>query len=671
MTQTTSFKANFKNAFSVFKWELKNRQSSLLVYSVLSAVFTAIIFTLCLNGGLSSKDEGAVQTAMLVFQLISSVVIFLLTAVFTIVYTAGNYSYLHSKRKADMYGSLPVSSSMLYLSKTASAYLFSVVPALFFFGLISIISISFGQPLVNETIQLFANLLLGTIACVSFYGVLAICCGTTLHSVLSFIAIGFAYPIAIKFIVAIIHAFFYGLPESFITNSFIEHALDPAAAYNGTHIIYWIVFSVVCLAGGTFLAQKRKNERAQNSFAYFLPAHIVKLLVSFLIGMFLGVLFGSINVFGNGYIGFIFGFVLGSVPAFLIAHLIYYKGLNKLLVTAIPLGAMVVVVIGAMAVINLDPFGYNSYMPHKDDIESAGMVASDFCYTETGKSMADLAKDAADDFTDSDMINKVMNVHSSMLAHKQFKSDEKFAAVWSEILYEAISPLTNFDNNYCISYKLKDGRMVSRVYNDSQALFSPSANIYTTALSDIIQSKEYFENYSLVTNIDLADVDNFRLTDDDSYYDGNKKVGIVELKQNDNVSAEQVNADKKKLLDAIIKDYQNGEQAYFNTDWYDDPDYDYDDDDFLYDLQIRYSTKHISSTSYFSSDMDTDYYQVFEGKSKNVIAALKEIGLIDSDNQINQNSPYYKEVKMKDLYDSYDSTTMPRGLSSLFFNSIY
>ena len=138
MTPTASSKGTFKNGFALFKWELKSCRSTLIVFSILAATFITIVFTLSLVVGYTNAiqdgeiDYSQIQNALSVFQYISGYMVFVLTAVFTIVYTIRIYSYLHNKRKADLYGSMPVSRRTYIDSKTVSAYLLSVVPALFF-----------------------------------------------------------------------------------------------------------------------------------------------------------------------------------------------------------------------------------------------------------------------------------------------------------------------------------------------------------------------------------------------------------------------------------------------------------------------------------------------------------------------------------------------------------
>ena len=140
MTSTVSFKEKLKQAYSVFKWDLKSCSGTMAVYAILAAVFTTIILTLCLVVGFYAQsntmydtytysqslyslaeapDTNAVAEAVKVFQIIASQMIYFLTIIFAIIYTVKVYSYLHNKRKADLYGSLPISRIMLFVSKSA------------------------------------------------------------------------------------------------------------------------------------------------------------------------------------------------------------------------------------------------------------------------------------------------------------------------------------------------------------------------------------------------------------------------------------------------------------------------------------------------------------------------------------------------------------------------
>ena len=643
MTSTVSFKEKFKSGFSLFKWELKSCIGTLTVFSILASTFIAITLTLSLVTGYTEAvssgefDYTQVQNALNVFQYVSGYLVFFLNAVFTIVYTIRIYSYLHNKRKADLYGSMPISRRTFYISKTVSAYILSVVPTLFFLGVISIISVMFGMPLAEDVAMLYVKLLLGAIACISFYGLLAVCCGTTLNSVLSFIAINFAYPIATLFIKGTIKAFFVGMPADRYNSSFIMKALNPMAAYDGTHIIYWLLFTALCLFLGIFLVKKRKAECAQTSFAYHLPCYVVEILVSFIIGMFLGTLFGSLNVMLYGYAGFIFGFVLGSVPAFIITHLILYKGFSMLWKSAIPCAAMAVTVIALVGFCNFDFLGYNSFVPAADQIKSAGLIDLGECYCSHTKGALGLARMAADDYDDIENIKTITEFHRDAVENTKAESNEKFASVWGDMLMSNI-PSEYFADSYCVAYRLNNGRLIYRYYDPSSAggLFDNYDFLNTTLAGKITGSDKYFKNYSAIMNADPNKIKSLDLqvfyTDKSTYASQDN----IYISESENISAEKARADMIKVLEAYRKDAEElGTQ--------------FADADAKMTMVIRFEPEYNDNEGSLFKKMysviDGSYGEahnatVYPGYT-NTTAALKEIGVLNADGKIDHSSDYY------------------------------
>ena len=643
MTSTTSFKDNLKNAFSIFKWELKNRRTSLIVYTILAAVFTSIALTICLSVSLTATDtENAVQGAALIFQLVSCFFVFGLTAVFTIIYTAGNYSYLHNKRKVDMYGSLPIGSRTLYLAKTVSAYLCSVVPALAFFGTISLISFCMGQPPVRETIEMYIHLLIGPVACISFYGLLAICCGTTAHSVISFIAVCVSYPIAAKLVHSVFRSFFYGLPPVLSGSSFLFNALNPIDAYRGNNALYWLLFTAVCVALGVLLAKKRRSERAQNSFAFFLPAHIVKLIVPFIIGMVLGVLFGSLNVFGNGMAGFAFGFLLGAVPACVILHLIYYKNFDVLLKSSIPFAVMSVLTIAVIGFFCADLLGYNSFIPDKNDIKSAGVVFFNDVSERGGKTATSFAKDCADDFSDSEKIGEVVEVHKKSLEGFTFSPREKFINVWTQTADETINSITDYNYSYCVSYRLTNGRAVTRFYSGMFTRFRENSEEMNysdpeDSAQTIRSSPLYKRSYSGAARITPDKVIHMIVSEASTAIEDSDESSVnvnAAVLDNDDKTA----ADVKKLMSAIQNDTEEFKVK--------------DDSEKIATVNLRYRTALSDQFSFLrflldvsdTQNGDTCQIDVYDS-DVNTVGALREIGVLDKNNRLNENGKYYHKAE--------------------------
>lgn len=689
MTSTVSFKDKFKQAFSFFQWELKSCAGTLTIYSILTAVFMIIILTLCLAIGITA-DSSLANTdvigslapitdfslsnfwvavndgtqpsgfalARLAFQYLSFNMIYLMTIIFTIIYTVKVFMYLHNKRQTDMYGSMPVSRITLFFSKSATAFVFSAVPSIIFLGIASVISLVLGQPLTGENAMMFVKIIMGSLACISAYGLVAVCCGTTINSILMFIAVSVVYPMSTLLVRGIMDSFYIGSNSEFLNDSFIMNAFCPLSAYDGNNIIYWLIFTVVCLSASAYLVKNRRSERAQSSFAYYLPCHIVKVLVSFVAGMFLGVIFGSLNVFRYGFAGFVFGFILASIPAYIICHLIFYHGFQKLIRTSIPLGALIVVTVGAMAFVNFDVTGYNSFVPEVDKIESAGFIDGEHCYYDSNKtSLNDVIKNANSDFDDEKRLSATVALHKDILENIDNTSTSKFSRIWVNIL----SSSTDFKgNNYeAFSYKMKNGRVITRRFNniiDDLSFYEPVYNddelFYETEdelIGKLVKTKEYQQKYSALMNADYEKINEIYASGFHLDYDGYSLYREYSINKYDNENAEELNNDRKKILEAYKKDFEADTEDidealfYALTDEYQLYNDAYD----LNGLQEKYSDYvciidvNYNDNNIFSYRPNEKF--VVPKSYTNTIQALKDVGILSANGKPNEKSQYYTD----------------------------
>lgn len=708
MTQKTSFKSRMKQAFSFFRSDLRACIPLLVVFGLISAVTVVICYTICvvlgeditftsalssLNFlGVTNSGTGTIE----IFQYSSANLIYLISIIFTIIYTVRIYSYLHNKRKADLYGSLPIGRSTLFVTKTVSAYLMSILPTLFFLGVISIITVCTGNSVISELSLMFLKICLGTFASISFFGLIAVCCGTMLNSVLMFVAVCVAYPLSAIFIKGIVVGCFDGFYVGIFKDSIIMNALNPLAAYDGINIIYWLIFSVVCIALGAFLAKKRKAERAQSAFAFHLPCYIIKVLVSFLAGMFLGVLFASVNVLG-GYAGFVFGFILASVPVYIIVHLILYRGFSKLIKTSIPLGALIVVSCVGVALCCFDAFGYNSYVPKTQDIKSAGFYDANSNYQAKDSTVGKNLKDMADDITDKDTIASISEAHFKLVDKRNYSVQNKFKNTWVSMFKDNIPLLNEISKNpdYAFAYTLNNGHIVTRTYSktsvfdETEGYLSSTYNELDT--SGIIYSKGYIKAYSPLAKADYKDMNTFIVTGFDGKVTDNKHPDLVISKityVDDDGTVKYTKNSKnatEKIKEAFLKDLDNCNDEDFEkiiqmtdyTDYSLDSAYiNYGAYDSLKESEpdavcvIAIATGDVNQNYYDMRNIDTDnnntaartqiVYTVPKS-FKNTIKALQELGILnnklymDKDYLPSESTSY--EEYTNNYYDDYDSTS--------------
>lgn len=709
MTQKTSFKSRLKQMLSFFLSDLKSCNTFLIVFGIISAVAITVCFTICVVLGNDSSFSMMLSALSItgiansgigeieLFQYSSASLVYLISIVFTIIYTVRIYSYLHNKRKADLYGSLPIGRATLFIAKSVSAYLMSIIPAIFFLSLISIISVCSGHSVVSEVTKLFPEICMGTLASISFFGLIAICCGTMLNSVLMFVAVCVAYPLSAIFIKGIVVGCFDGFYVGIFKDSVIMNALNPLAAYDGINVIYWLIFSVVCIALGAFLAKKRKAERAQSAFAFHLPCYIIKVLVSFLAGMFLGVLFGSMNVFG-GYAGFVFGFILASVPVYIIVHLILYRGFSKLIKTSIPLGALIIVSCVGVALCCFDAFGYNSYVPKTQDIKSAGFYDANSNYQAKGSAVGKNLKDMADDITDKDTIANILEAHYQLVDNRNYSVKNKFKNTWVSMFKDNVPVFSEISKNpdYAFAYTLNNGHIVTRTYSSASA-FEETESYLTSSYneldtSDIIYSKGYIKAYSPLVKADYKDINTFivagfdgKATDDKHPDFVSSKIIYTDDDGTVNYSKNYKNA-AEKIKEAFLKDLDNCSDEDFAkidqmTDYADhalDVAYvNYGE----YESFIKSEPDAVCVIAIATGDVNSYYdgmrnMDSYNGNTaartqvvytvpksfKNTIKALQELGILNSKLYMDKDylpgdSTSYKEYTGEYYYDDYTSSS--------------
>lgn len=709
MTQKTSFKSRLKQMLSFFLSDLKSCNTFLIVFGIISAVAITVCFTICVVLGNDSSFSMMLSALSItgiansgigeieLFQYSSASLVYLISIVFTIIYTVRIYSYLHNKRKADLYGSLPIGRSTLFIAKSVSAYLMSIIPAIFFLSLISIISVCSGHSVVSEVTKLFPEICMGTLASISFFGLIAICCGTMLNSVLMFVAVCVAYPLSAIFIKGTVVGCFDGFYVGIFKDSVIMNALNPLAAYDGINVIYWLIFSVVCIALGAFLAKKRKAERAQSAFAFHLPCYIIKVLVSFLAGMFLGVLFGSMNVFG-GYAGFVFGFILASVPVYIIVHLILYRGFSKLIKTSIPLGALIIVSCVGVALCCFDAFGYNSYVPKTQDIKSAGFYDANSNYQAKGSAVGKNLKDMADDITDKDTIANILEAHYQLVDNRNYSVKNKFKNTWVSMFKDNVPVFSEISKNpdYAFAYTLNNGNIVTRTYSSASA-FEETESYLTSSYneldtSDIIYSKGYIKAYSPLVKADYKDINTFIVSGFDGKATDDKHPDFVSSKiiytDDDGTVSYSKNYKNtaEKIKEAFLKDLDNCSDEDFAkidqmTEYADhalDVAYvNYGE----YESFIKSEPDAVCVIAIATGDVNSHYDGIrnmdsYNGNTaartqvvytvpksfKNTIKALQELGILNSKLYMDKNylpgdSTSYKEYTGEYYYDDYTSSS--------------
>lgn len=140
------------------------------------------------------------------------------------------------------------------------------------------------------------------------------------------------------------------------------------------------VLSIFLLILSLILYKYRASERADNAMAFPILKTPIKCLIVILIGLWAALIMSSIkHTFGFG----LFGICLGTVISHCIIEIIYHSDFKKLFANLWHLLVCGIICIFAFAAFFFDIFGYNSYVPKENALESIGI------YTDALEANAD------------------------------------------------------------------------------------------------------------------------------------------------------------------------------------------------------------------------------------------------------------------------------------------
>ena len=629
MTLATSFSNKAKQIRSFILWEAKTNAPIMLTYLILLAV--ALIIPIILQITFFISPNGATD----IYLAISQYLIFAISTIFTLVFTVKQFSYLHNKRKLDMYCSMPASRATQLISKQISCFLFTVVPAVISLLIVLLCYAIFNFNIEsNGILQLFPQVIIGAIACITAYGLVAICCGTTANTILMFLAISICYPLAINFIDSTIKTFFYGCASTFSSLGIIKILLCPLDAFNGNHIIYWLIFSVICIAVSVLLIKNRKNDKAQSAFIFTYPCHVVKILVSFVGGMFLGYIPATLSAFDFPFIGFTVGFLIGSLAVYVIAHIILYKGIHEMGKSMITYAVMFAIVIGAISLFNFDVFGYNRAVPEKSEIKSAGIIDLSSAPRITTKNCKEHVEKSATDFDDENTINRIYDVQKTMASEFDPYSNEQYIGFWSIFILNMVDDDLVYSYNgmhadaMSVAFKLDNGKIFTRIYQPQRY-----DDLYFD-FYDVFSSAKYKLKYSSYSDDYISKIGSLTVSE---IYSDDIRESVVTNKSDISKIVKGINQD---IISGTIPYNLTTNSFFFSEYEYYYDDYDYDDDS-EYDKVFHISCTPDYNLNSDSFDLAEMYYDI-DKTNKSTVNALKEVKILNDDLSLNQDSKYFQ-----------------------------
>lgn len=689
---------NISQVFAILKGELQLNFPIWLIQIIITCAVMLFLLIICLAIHVGSNSTTSSLLSMYdslsadIFKSLFTGFLLSVSSVFSIIYTAKSFSYLYNKRKLDMYGSMPITRRCFFNSKVFSSFVMSVMVFAVFAVLSILIGFLTGATFENNEIQSLILFIFSDFFFISLYALCAVCSKSTLNALVSLFIIEIFLPASVSMITHLFKGFFPGIntylmPDRFVSNIF---SLSPDENGKWVYVTVWIILSVIFLLICNLFIKKRNAENTKRMFVMPLLEYAIKIILTFVAGMFIGLIVGALFI-NNGFVGFITGFIVASIPTYIVIHIIYHRGFEKLLKSSIVLLALIVASVGFFWFCDANPMKLNNTVPDKEDISSAGLIDLQTPLTQID---ADLILNSTSDFSDEKDIDKVLNIHKeAAVMQLSYNTWVKCRLALMDMVTGTLTDTIlgsgyDFFNNdgIIITYKYKNGFINSYYYpNECQYIVTSeyyfntdyentiySNNKINNILAEIEISETYREKYRpLFTNSDM--IESFEISTDvynydKSYYESDYS---YDFETENKVFKEHY----KKLSEAFKTDLKNDKNAsennkpflpavyyeeFYYDDYYEDDYYNnYYEDDGIYYGEMRYaaSTNEIGYlatsedknsdfplivTFNFNSDFNytSDMYYIPRSYT-NTIKVLKEIGALKDNSSINNNNEYY------------------------------
>lgn len=513
MTSRSSFCDLLKENFKRRIWSFAITMLFFLFYFPISSMLTADSY---LAGSGTMSEFELARTKVYIFNAFKSqhgqnggILFFLI--IFAILMAASAFGYLHDRNKTDFYHSLPISRMKLYTANIINSLVITIVPYLIM-ALISA-GITGARTGYSECIPYaLTNFLINSGFFVLLFSVSVIAMLLTGHRI-----VGILGTLVLYFWGAFIMSLFtYELMSSFFDTfysepgrlSFLQQFVSP---------VYWCVnytqsygpgfrSAIALLAGiviiciGAKIYSIRRSEAAGQAMAFKPVEAPIKFILVIPVAIFSGMVFQSM-IGGNDFWA-IFGIVAGALLSHCVIEIIYNLDFKKLFNRRAHMLAALIVSLGLFSVYRFDLFGYDSYLPDEDKVESAGIYsyALDQIYATTD----DI------EYEDNDL---TVTLNENYISDKDVVDRMKLTSL-DDVYSLAEHGIADsgaglgpdspdcYPRNVLLGWHLKNGRTVYRQYY----LNFRTARDEISAIHDSVEYKEAIYPVLNLSETDISDI---------------------------------------------------------------------------------------------------------------------------------------------------------------------
>ena len=471
MTSKSLFFKLMKEDFKTRVWTLA---ISILIFFFSLIVATAMMISFNLYNSSTYNYSDDLAMNFMSYIGINNPFFGIIFIVLSLVMAMSGFSYLYSKKKVDMYHSLPVKREVLYFIKIINGILIVLIPFIICEIVASLLILANTGEIIVITSALW-SIAEWTLLFIMSYFLTVFSIMLTGNMLIGILACGF-FSFYFPLISLVLKGYQSSFFDTYYTSGFIiENVLPNMSSFMLmfnifelkwlTRIIIVILASIVFLFINLFLYKKRASEAAGKSVSF----NVIKLPIKSMMVIFMSILMYLLGYeVMNDSIGWgLFGLIVSGVITHCVMEIIYNQDFKKIFAKKIELLVLIIISIFIAAAFQFDIFGYDSYIPSASQIKSTAVISD---LLESNSEQYYNKVEISDGYYDESFVDVDYASDSKIEADQIKKMDIQNKDAVLELARQGIEAAKydlelygNFDK-VLISYKLKNGRTVGRVY---------------------------------------------------------------------------------------------------------------------------------------------------------------------------------------------------------------
>lgn len=412
-----------------------------------------------------------------------------------------SFYYLTSRKKVDLYHSIPIKRERLFACNFINGILIYLIPYIGSFLLSMAILGNNNYMTYTIFITMVKTLCIHFVFFLLFYSLTVIAAMLTGNIIVTAVltAIFLLYGLLISMLKELYFTHFFttyfswGISQSL--NNSISKYFSPiyhygrviGAYYNGIPVwnllIKILLFDFILIGIGLWLYKKRPSEAAGAPMAFSLSKPIIKYLLVLPTTLFGGMLFKEMSsTRGTGW--YWFGIIFTFFLSYGLIEIVYNMDIRKAFRGKIHLAVSAVSVIIIVIIFHTDLFGYDTYIPEKDKIESMSVMLPGIDRQLSYLSVNNNSKVIRVNSRDYEL--KHMNLTNFDAAYELAKKSVPNSSYKRE-KGESV-------DYYQVKYRLKNGKEVYRIY---QLPLNNTLESFASIYEDNAYKEAHFSLFSM------------------------------------------------------------------------------------------------------------------------------------------------------------------------------